>query len=188
MPIYWFDGRALSSRDVLPHQPPYQENPTRQLAKRLLVARIHTDSERMNFCIAAGFEKWAIEASYFVDSVLELARFEHDWSIADQHTPSLELNNLPAIWQDSINIVNYQRALSRLKETAKSQVSTVPTGTSIHTIGASDKREFVCMPGVAGATEPNVSEHGATSSWTTTTAQSTPAASTKPATLSQDTM
>src|SRR6202041_3891187 len=114
------------------------------------------DSECMHFCIAAGFEKWAIEASYFVDSVLELARFEHEWSVADQHTPSLELNNLPAIWQDSINIVNYQRALSRLKETAKSQVRTVPTGTSIHTIGASNKREFICMPGVAGAMEPKM--------------------------------
>src|ERR1700690_1495952 len=182
MPIYWFDGRALSSRDVLPHQPPYQENPTRQLAKRLLVARIRTDSERMHFCIAAGFEKWAIEASYFVDSVLELARFEHDWSIADHHTPSMELNSLPAIWQDSINIVNYQRALSRLKETAMSQVRTVPTGTSIRTIGAASELVFVCTPDVAGATEPNMSKHGATSSWTTTTAQSTPAASMKPAT------
>ena len=112
MPIYWFDGRALSSRDVLPHQPPYQESPTRQLIKRLLVARIRTDSERMQFCIAAGFGIWAIEASYFVDSVLELAHFEHNWSIADHNAPSLELENIPAIWQGSINMVNYQRALS----------------------------------------------------------------------------
>ena len=78
MPIYWFDGRALSSRDVLPHQPPYQENLTRQLVKRLLVARIRTNSKCMQFCIAAGFGIWAIEASYFVDSVLKLARFEHN--------------------------------------------------------------------------------------------------------------
>src|SRR6202142_1386765 len=187
MPIYWFDGRALSSRDVLPHQPPYQENPTRQPVKRLLVARIRTDSERMQFCIAAGFGIWAIEASYFVDSVLKLARFEHNWSIADHNTPSLELKSMPAIWQGSINMVNYQRALSRLEETAKSQVSTVPTGTAIRTISASDEREFVCMPGAAGATEPNVSERGATSSRTTTMDPSTPAASTKPTTLSQDT-
>src|ERR1700690_4389154 len=187
MTIYWFDGRALSSRDVLPHQPPYQESLTRQLIKRLLVARIRTNSERMQFCIAAGFGIWAIEASYFVDSVLELAHFEHNWSIADHNTPSLELKNIPAIWQGSINMVNYQRALSRLEETAKSQVSTVPTGAAIRTIRASAEREFVCMPGAAGATEPNMSERGATSSRTTTMDPSTPAASTKPTTLSQDT-
>src|SRR6202040_2581497 len=65
----------------------------------------------------------------------------HNWSIADHNTPSLELKNMPAIWQGSINMVNYQRALLRLEETAKSQVSTVPTGTAIHTISASDERE-----------------------------------------------
>src|ERR1700690_3444104 len=175
MTIYWFDGRALSSRDVLPHQPPYQESLTRQLIKRLLVARIRTNSERMQFCIAAGFGIWAIEASYFVDSVLELAHFEHNWSIADHNTPSLELKNIPAIWQGSINMVDYQRALSRLEETAKSQVSTVPIGTAISTISASDEREFVYKPGATGATEPNATnavprhrdERGATSSRTT---------------------
>src|ERR1700723_654755 len=174
MSIYWFDGRALSSRDALPRQPPYQESLMRQLIKRLLVARIRTDSERMQFCIAAGFGIWAIEASYFVDSVLELARFEHNWSIADHNTPSLELKSMPANWQGSINMVNYQRALLQLKETAESQVSSVPTGTAIHTISASDEREFICMPGAAGATEPNVSEHDATSSRTTTMDPSTP--------------
>src|ERR1700690_2933372 len=61
-----------------------------------------------NFALQLDLKKWAIEASYFVDSVLELARFEHNWSTADHHTPSMELNRMPAIWQDSINIVNYQ--------------------------------------------------------------------------------
>src|ERR1700690_94607 len=187
MPIYWFDGRALSSRDVLPRQPPYQESLMRQLIKRLLVARIRTDSERMQFCIAAGFGIWAIEASYFVDSVLELAHFEHKWSIADHNTPSLELKNMPAIWQGAINMANYQRALSRLEETAKSQGITVPTGTAISTISASDEREFVYKPGTTGATEPNASECGATTSRTKTMDPSTPAASTKPTTSSRNT-
>src|ERR1700690_570382 len=109
------------------------------------------------------------------------------WSIADHNTPSLELKNMPAIWQGAINMANYQRALSRLEETAKSQGITVPTGAAISTISASDEREFVYIPGTTGATEPNASERGATSSRTKTMDPSTPVASTKPTTSIRDT-
>src|ERR1700675_3996466 len=83
MPIYWFDGRELPLGDVLLHQPPYQENLTRQLAKRLMFRRIILDAERMHNRVAADLETWAIEASYFVDSVLEFFYLEAGWTFTD---------------------------------------------------------------------------------------------------------
>jgi len=80
MYIYWFDGRALPLRDVLPELLPscyYKGKPLRQLAKHLLTARICSDAERMHCRIAAGFEIWAEEASYLVDSIHEFDDYEN---------------------------------------------------------------------------------------------------------------
>ena len=92
MPIYWFDGRELPLGDVLLHQPPYQENLTRQLAKRLMFRRIILDAERMHNRVAADLETWAIEASYFVDSVLEFFYLEAGWTFTD-HPKSYDVTS-----------------------------------------------------------------------------------------------